>query len=154
LNKIKLLKVTIILSQLFSLLFIGLSLHTLVTVSLATISPETFNFIVNVDESTGDLFVGLDGNLTNDAFLAVNLFFEVAVLNSDGQSIVKNSTSLNINAGNMSPFSINLRVPTEMAWNIDLEQNIGTLELTFTMRTLGDLVGFTDKMVITGGGEN
>jgi hypothetical protein len=41
-----------------------------------------------------------------------------------------------------------------MAWSINLEQNIGTLELTFTVRTLGDLVGFTNKMVILGGDEN
>ncbi len=153
-NKTKLLKITILLSQLFSLLFLGLSLHTLVTVSLAAISPETFNFTLNVDESTGDLFVILDGNLTNNASLDVTLFFEFAVLNSDGQNIAKNSTSLNINAGDTAPFSIKLLIPTEMAWGINLEKNIGTLEITFTVRTLGDLVGFTNKMVITGGGEN
>jgi hypothetical protein len=153
LNKIKMLKITIILSQLFSLLLIGLSLHTLVTVSIAAISPETFNLTFNIDESTGDLFVSLESLLTNDASLAVNLFFEVGVLNSDGQNIAKNSTSLNINAGDTSPFSINLWIPSEMARNINLEQNIGTLEVTFTVRTLGDLVGFTNKMVISGGGE-
>ena len=141
-------------SQLFSLLFLGISLHTIVTVSLAAISTETFNFTFNVDESTGDLFVILDGNFTNNAFLDVTLFFEVSVLNSDGQNITKDSTSMNINAGEKSPFFIKLLIPTEMAWSINLDENIGTLELTFTVRTLGDLVGFTNKMVILGGSEN
>jgi hypothetical protein len=154
LNKTKLLKITILLFQLFSLFFLGLSLHTIVTVSLAVISTETFNFTFNVDDSTGDLFVILDGNLTNNAFLDVTLFFEVAILNSDGQNIAKDSTSLNINSRDTTSFTIKLLIPTEMAWSINLEQNIGTLELTFTVRTLGDLVGFTNKMVILGGDEN
>ncbi|MCK5402552.1 hypothetical protein KAI60_00420 [Candidatus Bathyarchaeota archaeon] len=153
-NKTKLLKIAILLSQLFSLFFLGLSLHTIFTVSLFAISTETFNFAFNIDESTGDLFVILDGNLTNNAFLDVTLFFEVAILNSDGQNIAKNSTSLNLNAGDTSPFAIKLLIPTEIAWSINLENNIGSLEITLTVKTLGDLVGFTNKMMITGGGEN
>ena len=151
LNKTQYLKIIIFLTQLFSLLLFGLSLHTLVTFSVATISTETFNLTYNIDESSGDLFVLLDGNLKNTATLPVNLFFELAVLNSTEQYIVKNSTSLIINAGDTSPFSINLLIPKELAWSINLDNNIGTLEITFNVRTLGDLVGFTNKMMITGG---
>ena len=135
-------------------IFLGLSVHTLFTVSLVAISTETFNIKFNIDEFTEDLFIILEGNLTNNASLAVNLFFELTVLDNDGQSIGKNSTSLNINAGDTLPFSIKLLIPTEMIWSINLEKSMGLLEVTFNVRTLGDLVGFTNKMVIPVGGEN
>ncbi len=150
-NKIRAFGLGIILLQLSSLAVVALSVHTVLTVLSGAISGETFSFNMNSDLSTGDLLFTLNANLRNSGYLDANLSFEFAVLNADEQYIGRNSTSVNIKAGSTTPFSLSLLIPAELTQGIILDQYEGSLEVTFTVRTLGDLVGFTNILNIGGG---
>jgi len=150
-NKIRALGLGLFIFQLISLAIIGLSLHTVLNILTSTISGETFNFELNADEVTETLIFTLNANPRNTGYFDVKLFMELALLNVDEQYIVRNSTSVNIKAGSTTPFSLNLFIPVEATQGMSLEQNVGTLEVTFTVKTLGDLVGLTNILKIREG---
>ena len=150
-NKSKAIRFSIIILQVATLIMALLCLHTLLTVLSTAISGETFNLEMNMDESTGDFLFNINGNLINKGYLDVKLSFELAILNADGERIETNSTSMNIKAGSTNPFSLNLRIPVEMVQDIYLDGNAGFLEVTFTVRMLGELVGFTNILKVGGG---
>lgn len=151
-SKTKALGLFIIALQLGTLAVLGLSLYTLFNVLSTAISAETFSMKLNIDERTGDWVFTLDANPKNTGVLDVRLSFRIAVVDLNGQLIAENSKSVYIEPGGASPFSLSIVVPAEIAQTQELQENKGAMEVTFSVRTLGDLVGFTNVLKIEGEG--
>jgi len=149
-NRIKALRLGIIGFEVLTIALCVLSVYTLFNALSTAISGGTMDLNLNIDESTGEWRFVLNGNPRNTGFLGVTLFFEVAVLDLSGQDIARNSTSVYVPAGGANQFSLSLTIPPDVAPGGDLGEVEGYFELRFAVRTLGDLVGFTNILKIRG----
>ncbi len=149
-KRIKALRLGIIGFEVLTIALCVLSVYTLFNALSTAISGGTLNLNLDVDESTGEWRFVLNGNPRNGGFLGITLFFEVAVLDLSGQDIARNSTSVYIPAGGANQFSLSLTIPPELVPGGSLEEAEGYFELRFAVRTLGDLVGFTNILKIRG----
>lgn len=150
-DKLKALRVGIVLFQLFSICVLALSLHTLFSVLSTVISGETLNFGLDIDESTEDWMFTLDAHLMNKGYIGVKLSFELSILTLDEKSIAKNVTSVYIKAGGSQSFSMNLFLPAEVVRSNNLVEEEGSMKINFTVRTFWNLIGFTNILKIGGG---
>jgi len=149
-NKIKALRLGIIGFEVLTIALCLLSVYTLFNALSTAISGGTMNLNLTRDESTGEWRFILNGSPRNTGFLGITLFFEVAVLDLDGLDIARNSTSVFIPAGGTNEFSLSLTIPPDVVPGGNLEEAEGYFELRFAVRTLADLVGFTNTLRIGG----
>jgi len=149
-NRIKALRLGIIGFEVLTIALCLLSIYTLFNALSTAISGGTMNLNLDRDESTGEWRLVLNGNPRNTGFLGVTLFFEVAVLDLSGQDIARNSTSVYVPAGGTNQFSLSLNIPPDVVPEGNLEEAEGYFELKFAVKTLGDLVGFTNMLRIRG----
>ena len=150
---IKALKFCIIGLILFTIILFALSLYTLITGLAGAVSGGSFGIELDEDTPNGDWLITLDASPRNNGILGVRLFINLGILNSSGTYIAANSTSVYIAAGGQGPFSLVLTIPYEIVqqYNFTLEQGAPVVfELMFGISTLGDLVGFTQVMRISG----
>ncbi len=149
-NRIKALRLGIIGFEVLTIALCVLSIYTLFNALSTAISGGTMNLNLERDESTGEYRFLLNGNPKNTGLLDVTLFFEAAVLDLSGNDIARNSTSVHVPAGGANQFSLSLTIPSDVVPGGNLEEAEGYFELRFAVRTLGDLVGFTNILKIGG----
>ena len=128
----------------------ALSLHTLFTSLFTVMQGEAFGLDLDKNESTGDWTFTLDANPKNGAILGIQLSVQLEIVSPEGESLAKDSTSVYIDAGGQSQFALTLSIPAEDVQRFLLEDQEGIFEMKFGISTLGDLVGFTQTMRITG----
>jgi len=138
--------------QVAGLVLFAVSFHTLYTVMSSAFSGDAFTYTATMDEATGSLALRLEGGLRNDGFIGADLSLEAAVLNLDEEYIARNSTAVHLDAGAQRSVTLILRIPAGKVQQAGLEGG-GLFEITFRIRTLEGLVGFTNTMRIRGGGE-
>ncbi|MCJ7635479.1 hypothetical protein MUP77_24205, partial [Candidatus Bathyarchaeota archaeon] len=75
------------------------------------------------------------------------------ILDPDGRNIAANSTSVALAPGDQKTFSLALTIPYDQVqiYNLNSTQAQAVFELNFGIRTLGDLVGFTQTLRINAG---
>jgi len=144
----------IILLQLAGLILSGLSFHTLFSVTSAALTSDAFRYASSDDDSTGEMTVKVEGELRNYAFLAADIYLEAEILNVEEEYVASNSTSVHLGAGKRQPLTLTIRIPEEEAERWRAGEDKGSLEFTFGIRTLENLVGFSSTSIIPmGGGE-
>lgn len=152
-NLVRSLKFGIIGLVVLTVVLLVLSLHTLITGLSGAISDDTFGLKLDKNNSTGDWLLTLDANPRNNAFIDMRLFVEIQITAFDGEYIAGNSTLVYISPGSRSPFSLIIVIPRDYVdkYKLDGEQGAPVwFEMKFGIRTLGDLVGFTQTMRISG----
>ena len=152
-NVVKALRFCIIGLVLLTIVLFTVSLYTLFTGLLGAVSGDTFGLKLNKNTPTGDWELTFEANPRNNGVLGVRLFIHLGIRNSSGEYIAVNSTSVYIAPGGQSPFSLTLTIPYEVVQKYSLAGEQGArvvFEMMFGIRTLGDLVGFTQIMRIAG----
>ncbi len=150
---IKTLKFCVIGLVLLTVVLFALSLFTLINGLMGAVAAGTFGLDMNKNEPPGDWVLKLSANPRNNGILGEKLFFSVGVRDANGEYIVVNSTSVSIAPGEQRPFSLTLTVPYEDVLKYNFNSTEGAdveFELLFGIRTLGDLVGFSQTMRIAG----
>lgn len=150
---IKALKYCIITLILLNIILFALGMYSLITGLMGAISEGTFGLELNQAEPPSDWSLVLHADPRNNGFLGERLFIQLGIINSTGQYIALNSTSVYIPPGGQSPFSLVLTIPYEEVQKYNITETGGApvvFELVFGLRTLGELVGFTQTMRISG----
>jgi hypothetical protein len=136
-----LLTVTLFIIGLYNLI-IGLSsaISGISTPGLPSIIPNS------------DLTFTVNANLTNNGVLSERVFLQLGILNSDGEYIASNSTSVYIEPGRQKNFSLVLTIPHDIVQEyLESGQEVNvTFEMKFGISTLWDLVGLTQVMRFKG----
>jgi hypothetical protein len=107
---------------------------------------------LNKDNPNGDWTFTLIANPRNNGILVERVFIQLGILNSDGQYIASNSTSVYIEPGGQKPFTVILTIPSEVVQEYlssGQEANV-TFEMKFSINTLWDLVGLNQVMRFKG----
>lgn len=152
-NAIRVLRFSIIGLILLTLVLFAVSTYTLINGLSGAITGDSFHLQLDKSNSTGDWKITITANPRNTAFLPTRLFVNLGILNSSGSYIAHNSTSVDIAPGGQTPLSMILTIPYAVVqqYGLDDEQVASvTFEMIFGIRTLWDLVGFTQVMRIEG----
>ena len=152
-KKIRVLRYCIVGLVLLTVVLLAVSVYTLIYGLTGAISGSGFGLKLDTNGPNGDWILRFDGSPRNPGFLSTRLFIHIGVLDPAGQYIVSNSSSVDIPPGGQSRFSVVLTIPLAAVQKYSLNQTQGaqaTFELIFGIRTLGDLVGFTQTLRIQG----
>jgi hypothetical protein len=150
---IKILRYCILSLVLFTIVLFIISLYSLIIGLSSAISGEgTFGLNLNKDNPDGDWTLSLNANPRNNGILNERVFLQLGILNSDGEYIARNSTSVYIESGGQKSFSLVLTIPYDVVQEyLESGQEVNvTFEMKFGISTLWDLVGFTQVMRIRG----
>ena len=124
-------------------------------ISFLGTSSESFAgaFNINKNESTGEWVISFNASPRNGGILPVNFFLEITLFDLSDNMIATNSSLVNIGAGNTQSFSFSLIIPSDFVQGDKLQGDEGYMQMTMSIRTLGDLVGLTQIMKVGGDGE-
>jgi LEA14-like dessication related protein len=146
----KILGVFIAVVQLASVLAFVASMYTVTAVLSSSLSGEGMALELTVDESTGVGTLQLELYPINPGFLSTDLSVELILL-ADGEDIASDSSSVSLAAGSQETMSLELTVDAADMEQIITEGLETSLEVTFALRTLYDLVGISNKIEFQGG---
>jgi len=146
----KILGVIIAIIQLASVLAFVASMYTVTAVLSSSLSGEGMALELTVDESTGAGTLQLELYPINPGFLSTDLSVELILL-ADGEDIASDSSSVSLAAGSQGTLSLDLTVDAADMERIITEELETSLEVTFGLRTLYDLVGMSNKIEFQGG---
>jgi hypothetical protein len=146
----KILGVIIAVIQLSSVLAFVASMYTVTAVLSSSLSGEGMALELTVDESTGVGTLQLELYPINPGFLSTDLSVELILL-ADGEDIASDSSSVSLAAGSQETLSLDLTVDAADMERIITEELETSLEATFGLRTLYDLVGISNKIEFQGG---
>ena len=138
---------------LLTIVLLAVSVYTLIFGLSGAISGSGFGLKLDKDGPNGDWILQFNGSPRNPGFIGTRLFIQIGVLDLSGQYIASNSTSVDIPPGQQRQFSVVLTMPYALVQKYGLNQTQGaqaTFELIFGIRTLGELVGFTQTLRIQG----
>ena len=136
--------------QIATLILMVLSLQTVIGSLTGSLSENSFKMTSEI-LGTGDMKLRLEADPVNRGFLGIDLSMEIAVRDIENAIIVRNSTTVLIDPGSHHPFNLDLLVPGSELDRLNQTGAEGLFELTLGIRTLGDLVGFTNIIRINGG---
>ena len=146
----KILGLIITVIQLSSVLAFVASMYTVTAVLSSSLSGEGMALELTVDESTGVGTLQLELYPINPGFLSTDLSVELILL-ADGEDIASDSSSVSLAAGSQETLSLDLTVEAADMERIMTEELETSLEVTFGLRTLYDLVGISNKIEFQGG---
>jgi len=146
----KILGVLIAVVQLASVLAFVASMYTVTAVLSSSLSGEGMALELTVDESTGVGTLQLELYPINPGLLSTDLFVELILL-ADGEDIASDSSSVSLAAGSQETLSLDLTVDAADMEQIITEDLETSLEVTFSLRTLYDLIGISNKIEFQGG---
>jgi hypothetical protein len=146
----KILGVIIAVIQLSSVLAFVASMYTVTAVLSSSLSGEGMALELTVDESTGVGTLQLELYPINPGFLSTDLSVELILL-ADSEDIASDSSSVSLAVGSQEILSLDLTVDAADMERIITEQLETSLEATFGLRTLYDLVGISNKIEFKGG---
>jgi len=146
----KILGVIIVVIQLASVLAFVASMYTVTAILSSSLSGEEMALELTVDESTGVGTLKLELYPINPGFLSTDLSVELILL-ADGEDIASDSSMVSLAAGSQETLSLDLMVDAADMERIITEDLETSLEVTFGLRTLYDLVGISNKIEFQGG---
>ncbi len=146
----KILGLIIAVIQLASVLAFVASMYTVTAVLSSSLSGEGMALELTVDESTGVGTLQLELYPINPGFLNTDLSVELILL-ADGVDIASDSSSVSLAAGSQETLSLDLTVDAADMERIITEELETSLEVTFGLRTLYNLVGISNKIEFQGG---
>jgi len=146
----KILGLIIAVIQLASVLAFVASMYTVTAVLSSSLSGEGMALELTVDESTGVGTLQLELYPINPVFLSTDLSVELILL-ADGEDIASDSSSVSLAAGSQETLSLDLTVDAADMERIITKELETSLEVTFSLRTLYDLIGISNKIEFQGG---
>lgn len=146
----KILGLIIAVIQLASVLAFVASMYTVTAVLSSSLSGEGMALELTVDESTGVGTLQLELYPINPGFLSTDLSVELILL-ADGEDIASDSSSVSLAAGSQEILSLDLTIDAVDMERIITEELETSLEVTFSLRTLYDLIGISNKIEFQGG---
>ena len=146
----KILGLVIAVIQLASVLAFVASMYTVTAVLSSSLSGEGMALELTVDESTGVGTLQLELYPINPVFLSTDLSVELILL-ADGEDIASDSSSVSLAAGSQETLSLDLTVDAADMERIITKELETSLEVTFSLRTLYDLIGISNKIEFQGG---
>jgi LEA14-like dessication related protein len=146
----KILGLIIAVIQLASVLAFVASMYTVTAVLSSSLSGEGMALELTVDEFTGVGTLQLELYPINPVFLSTDLSVELILL-ADGEDIASDSSSVSLAAGSQETLSLDLTVDAADMERIITEELETSLEVTFSLRTLYDLIGISNKIEFQGG---
>jgi hypothetical protein len=146
----KILGLIIAVIQLASVLAFVASMYTVTAVLSSSLSGEGMALELTVDESTGVGTLQLELYPINPGFLSTDLSVELILL-ADGEDIASDSSSVSLAAGSQETLSLDLTIDAVDMERIITEELETSLEVTFSLRTLYDLIGISNKIEFQGG---
>lgn len=146
----KILGLIIAVIQLASVLAFVASMYTVTAVLSSSLSWEGMALELTVDESTGVGTLQLELYPINPGFLSTDLSVELILL-ADGEDIASDSSSVSLAAGSQETLSLDLTIDAVDMERIITEELETSLEVTFSLRTLYDLIGISNKIEFQGG---
>jgi len=146
----KILGLIIAVIQLASVLAFVASMYTVTAVLSSSLSGEGMALELTVDESTGVGTLQLELYPINPGFLSTDLSVELILL-ADGEDIASDSSSVSLAAGSQETLSLDLTVDAADMERIITKELETSLEVTFSLRTLYDLIGISNKIEFQGG---
>jgi LEA14-like dessication related protein len=146
----KILGLIIAVIQLASVLAFVASMYTVTAVLSSSLSGEGMALELTVDESAGIGTLQLELYPINPGFLSTDLSVELILL-ADGEDIASDSSSVSLAAGSQETLSLDLTIDAADLERIITEELETSLEVTFSLRTLYDLVGISNKIEFQGG---
>ena len=146
----KILGLIIAVIQLASVLAFVASMYTVTAVLSSSLSGEGMALELTVDESTGVGTLQLELYPINPGFLSTDLYVELILL-ADGEDIASDSSSVSLAAGSQETLSLDLTIDAVDMERIITEELETSLEVTFSLRTLYDLIGISNKIEFQGG---
>jgi hypothetical protein len=153
---IRALKYCIIVLVVLTVVMFALSLHTLISGIMSAIAGgEGSGLNLNKAGPNGDWVFTFNASPRNTAFIGEKLSFSIGLVGSDAKYISVNSTSVDVAPGEQKSFSLVLNIPYEQVqkYNLNTTQSPDvSFEVKFGVSTLGNLVGFTQTLQISGGG--
>ena len=131
----------------------ALSVHTLFTGLTGAVSEGTFGLNLDKNGPNGDWVLRFNGNPKNPGLMGTSVFIQIGILDLTGQPIAMNSTLVTLSPGEQRSFTLVLTIPyTDVQhYNLTGTQAQAVFEMNFGIRTLFNLVGFTQTMRIAGG---
>jgi hypothetical protein len=136
--------------QLASVLAFVASMYTVTAVLSSSLSGEGMALELTVDEFTGVGTLQLELYPINPVFLSTDLSVELILL-ADGEDIASDSSSVSLAAGSQETLSLDLTIDAVDMERIITEELETSLEVTFSLRTLYDLIGISNKIEFQGG---
>ncbi len=146
----KILGLIIAVIQLASVLAFVASMYTVTAILSSSLSGEGMALELTVDESTGVGTLQLELYPINPGFLSTDLSVELILL-ADGEDIASDSSSVSLAAGSQETLSLDLTIDAVDMERIITEELETSLEVTFSLRTLYDLIGISNKIEFQGG---
>lgn len=135
--------------QFASLAAFGLTMYTVYGV-LSNSMQGGMDFDMTVDEATGVGTLTVELAPSNPSYLEAEFTFELSLLDSDNNTVASGSDSVRMPPGSSGTLSLELEVSRSDVEMIASEGS--SLEVTLSLRTLYDLVGFSDTLTLAGGG--
>jgi hypothetical protein len=146
----KILGLIIAVIQLASVLAFVASMYTVTAVLSSSLSGEGMALELTVDESTGVGTLQLELYPITPGFRSTDLSVELILL-ADGEDIASDSSSVSLAAGSQETLSLDLTIDAVDMERIITEELETSLEVTFSLRTLYDLIGISNKIEFQGG---
>lgn len=145
----RILEIGIIIFQVASIALFGLSLHSIISTLIGIQSEEAIRVSTQMDVSREGLKIILEANPRNQGFLSISLLLEVAIYDADNHLISRNSTTVHLDPGRAQYLSLTLVISRENLPQEPQQNMKGIFELTFEIKTLGDLIGSQNRLRIT-----
>jgi hypothetical protein len=145
----KIIGLLIIITQVASLAVFGLSIYSISGVLSSTFGGA-LGFEMDFNEVTGVGSLRLEVAPQNPGYLNADFTLGLKLLDGDGVSVASESTSVVLTPGGSETLSMVLEVSRDDYERIALEGK-SSLELFVGLRTLSNLIGITDTIIIPQG---
>lgn len=153
LEKKKALKLGALVLAVITFLILVVSLYNLISFLGTAISGESFGLDMNKNESTGEFVFSFNASPRNDGILPVSMYLEITFFDLDDNMVATNSSLSYIGVDNNQTLSFSLVIPSDFVQGDELQGDEGYMQMTMSIRTLGNLVGLTQILKIGGTGE-
>lgn len=147
----KILGLIVMVSQLAGIILFAVSTYSLITVVESSVTTEAGGIEATIDEATGRVRLSLTATPTNPGYLGVDLSVSLGLIDENGQYLAVNSTSLHLDPGEAR--LLNLQLSAALSEVIDYFDGSkeGFIEMKVDVRTLNNLVGFSNTLRVRGG---
>jgi hypothetical protein len=154
LKKTTMLKLCIRVAIILTIAIFAVSFYNLFSFLSNIVTGETLNLNMVEDVSSEGFLLSLEANPRNNGFLDISVSIELKIIDLYDRVIAEDSASFIISAGSSHPLSLSLAIPASMVGDRGLQGNEGYMQMRLTVRTLYDLVGFTNVMKVGGGDQS
>ncbi len=155
----RVLGVLVLAVELFVLVSFSLSMVTIYGVITKTLSKENLTMTASTDDETNDTTITMEATCINPKLLPLSvelgldadLTLEAALMDEGGNSLAEDSASLYLKPGTSTPLRLELVISGEDKEKYSDSWGDVYFEVRVGVRTLYDLVGFSEITRIRGG---